>query len=144
MCPLAAQPYRMPQVGYDIWMAGSFLGPLMCPLAAQPGRMPQVSYTIFARVAVLSGPLMCPLAAQPGRMPHRWVPIEAWKVIFVGPLMCLLTRCQIIRWMRSSRVITASDCQCQSRNSPGFDPSLLLHRGIWRAADEAVLNKNYT
>ncbi len=25
--------------------------------------------------------------------------------------------------MRSSRVVKASDCQCRSRNSPGFDPS---------------------
>ncbi len=33
------------------------------------------------------------------------------------------------------------DCQYQSRNSPGFDPSVLSHSGIWRAADEAVLKK---
>jgi hypothetical protein len=26
------------------------------------------------------------------------------------------------------------------RNSPGFDPSILQHSGIWGAADEAVLN----
>ncbi len=26
------------------------------------------------------------------------------------------------------------------RNSPGFDPSILRHSGIWRAADEAVWN----
>ncbi len=33
--------------------------------------------------------------------------------------------------------------QCQwrqCRNSPGFDPSILRHSGIWGAADEAVLN----
>ncbi len=35
----------------------------------------------------------------------------------------------------------ASDCQWQSRNSPGFDPSILWQSGIWGAADEAVLNK---
>jgi hypothetical protein len=28
----------------------------------------------------------------------------------------------------------------QSRNSPGFDPNILRHSGIWGAADEAVLN----
>jgi hypothetical protein len=28
-----------------------------------------------------------------------------------------------------------------SRNSPGFDPSILRHSGIWGAADEAVLIK---
>jgi hypothetical protein len=43
--------------------------------------------------------------------------------------------------MRSSRMIRASDCQCRSRNSSGFDPSILRHSGIWAAADpEAVLN----
>ncbi len=35
----------------------------------------------------------------------------------------------------------ASDCQCHSRNSPGFDHSILRHSGIFGAADEAVLNK---
>ncbi len=43
-------------------------------------------------------------------------------------------------WMRSSRVVRASDCQCRSRNSPGFNPSLLPHSGIQGAADERVLN----
>ncbi len=33
-------------------------------------------------------------------------------------------------WMRSSRVIRASNCQCQSHNSPGFNPSILRHSGI--------------
>jgi hypothetical protein len=43
-------------------------------------------------------------------------------------------------WMRSSLVVRASDCQCTSCNGPGFDPSIRRHRGIWGAADEAVLN----
>ncbi len=43
-------------------------------------------------------------------------------------------------WMRSSLVIRSSDCQCRSCKSPGFDPSILRHRGIWGAADEAMLN----
>jgi hypothetical protein len=72
---------------------------------------------------------MCPLAAQPGRMPQVGCDI-CMGGSFVGPLMCLLTQCQIIRLMRSSRVITAPDCQCQSRNSPVFDPSILRHSGI--------------
>ncbi len=42
--------------------------------------------------------------------------------------------------MRSSLVVRASDCQFRSRNSPGFDPSILRHSGIWGAADEAVFN----
>jgi hypothetical protein len=42
--------------------------------------------------------------------------------------------------MRSSRVVTAPCCQCQSRNSPGFDSIILRHSGICGAADEAVLN----
>jgi hypothetical protein len=33
-------------------------------------------------------------------------------------------------WMRPSLVVRASDCQCQRRNSPGFDPSILRHSGI--------------
>ncbi len=41
--------------------------------------------------------------------------------------------------MRSSRVGRASDCQCRSRNIPGFDPSILRHNRVWGAADEAVL-----
>ncbi len=43
-------------------------------------------------------------------------------------------------WMRSSRVDRGSGCHCQSRNSPGLGPSIFRHSGIWRAADEAVLN----
>ncbi len=43
-------------------------------------------------------------------------------------------------WMRSSRVGRASNCQCQSRNSLGFDPSILRHNEIRGAADEAVSN----
>jgi hypothetical protein len=42
--------------------------------------------------------------------------------------------------MRLSRVVRASESQCSSRNCPGFDPSILRHSGIWRAADETVLN----
>ncbi len=42
--------------------------------------------------------------------------------------------------MRSSRVVRASDRQFRSRNSPGFDPSILRHSGILGAADEGVLN----
>ncbi len=42
--------------------------------------------------------------------------------------------------MRPSQVVRAADCQCRSRNSPGFDPSILRHSGIWGVADEAVLN----
>jgi hypothetical protein len=33
-------------------------------------------------------------------------------------------------WMRPSQVVRASGCQCQSRNSPVFDPSLSRHSGI--------------
>jgi hypothetical protein len=41
--------------------------------------------------------------------------------------------------LRSRTVVRASDCQCRSRNSPGFDPSILRHSGICGAAYEAVL-----
>ncbi len=39
-------------------------------------------------------------------------------------------------YMRSSRVVRASESHCRSRKCPGFDPSILRHR----AADETVLN----
>jgi hypothetical protein len=39
-----------------------------------------------------------------------------------------------------SRLVRESDSQCRSSNCPGFDPSILRHSGIWRAADEALLN----
>ncbi len=44
--------------------------------------------------------------------------------------------------MRYSRVVRASDCQCQSRNNPGFDPGSQHPPTKWnmRAADGAVLN----
>ncbi len=41
----------------------------------------------------------------------------------------------------SSWVVRASDCQCRSHNSPGFNPSILRHSGIWGAANETVLDK---
>ncbi len=31
------------------------------------------------------------------------------------------------KWIRSSRVAVASDCQCRSRNCPGFNHSILRH-----------------
>ncbi len=45
--------------------------------------------------------------------------------------------------MTTSRAVRASGCQCQSCNSPGFDPSILRHSGICGAADEAVLSNVY-
>jgi hypothetical protein len=45
------------------------------------------------------------------------------------------------KWMRSSRVVRASDSQCQSGNCPGLDSSILRHNGIQGAADRAILNK---
>jgi hypothetical protein len=42
--------------------------------------------------------------------------------------------------MRSSRVVRASGCRFQTRNSPGFDPTILRHSEILGAADDAVLN----
>jgi hypothetical protein len=47
-----------------------------------------------------------------------------------------LTLIYLIGGKRSSRVVTASDCQCQSRISPGSNPSNIRYSG---AADEAVL-----
>ncbi len=41
----------------------------------------------------------------------------------------------------SWRVVRSSDSLCQSRNCPGFDPSILRCNGMWGAADEAALSK---
>ncbi len=46
---------------------------------------------------------------------------------------CVCRVLRIARWMRSSLymyIVRASDCQCRSRNSPGFDPRILRHRRI--------------
>ncbi len=43
-------------------------------------------------------------------------------------------------WIKSSRVIRASDCQCKSCNSPGFIQASPTQWNL-RAADKAVLNK---
>jgi hypothetical protein len=48
--------------------------------------------------------------------------------------------CPEVCWIRSSRGVRASDCQCQSRNSLGFDPSVFRHI-VESEADEAVLKK---
>jgi hypothetical protein len=42
--------------------------------------------------------------------------------------------------MRSSRMVSASARQCQSHNSPVFDPSILRHSRVLGAADETVFN----
>jgi hypothetical protein len=47
-------------------------------------------------------------------------------------------------WGLAECMVTESACQCQSRNSPGFDPSILRRSGIWGTADEALLNKVHT
>ncbi len=42
--------------------------------------------------------------------------------------------------MRTSRMVIASDCKCQSTNCPGFDPSSSDPAESKGAADKAVLN----
>ncbi len=42
--------------------------------------------------------------------------------------------------MRFSRMVSASARQCQSHNSPLFDPSILRHTRVWGTADETVFN----
>jgi hypothetical protein len=55
---------------------------------------------------------------------------------FFGPQMALAYRLDDISQgpkqslrMRSTRVARTSYCQCQSRNSPGFNPNILQHGG---------------
>ncbi len=78
---------------------------------------------------------------------HRRPPVQTWilnnhmirkvwwnpkKKTSVGLLIF-----NSIQWMRSSQVVRAFGCQTRCRNSPGFDPSILQHSGIWRAEHEA-------
>jgi hypothetical protein len=46
-------------------------------------------------------------------------------------------------WMRCSQVVKATDCQCQSRNNPGFKPSIFQPSGIWGAAGKRNCWINY-
>ncbi len=49
-----------------------------------------------------------------------------------------LMRCSLVdEWLEHLTAIA------EVPNSPGFDPSILRHSGIWGAADEAVLNTVY-
>jgi hypothetical protein len=50
--------------------------------------------------------------------------------------------CPEVCWIKSSRGVRASDSQSQSRNSPGFDPSVFRHIvESERREDVAVLKK---
>jgi hypothetical protein len=74
-----------------------------------------------------------------------------WDLAELWMISCRVWMRSIRLWMRSSRVwmrpsrgVRASDCRCRSCKSPGFDPNILRHSGIWGAAEEAVLNKVHT
>ena len=54
---------------------------------------------------------------------------------------CILRAKFVYRGSDLAELFRVPDCQFRSRNSPWFDPSILRHRGIWRAADKTVLNK---
>jgi hypothetical protein len=64
-------------------------------------------------------------------LPHVWC---GWDIAESGWDLAEL-------WMRSSRIVMASDSQCWSRNCPGFYLSILWHSLTWGAPDEAVFNK---
>jgi hypothetical protein len=71
---------------------------------------------------------------------HIHINVETGAEVALFPEKECISRIFVAVWMRSSRVGRASYCQCQSRNSPGFDPSILRHNEIRGAADEAVSN----
>jgi hypothetical protein len=48
----------------------------------------------------------------------------------------------IVQWMRSSLVVRASDCQCQSRNGPGFDPSI-FGQAVLNIVFQILKNPNF-
>ncbi len=45
-------------------------------------------------------------------------------------------------WRRSSQVVRASGCQCTSRNSAEFDPSILKHNGMLESEIKKKIQKN--
>ncbi len=47
-------------------------------------------------------------------------------------------------WMRFSRMVWVSDCQCQRPNNPGFNPRILRYSGNWGTADETALTFAFT
>ncbi len=75
-----------------------------------------------------------------------WRQYDSSIVDEIFSLLWMRCRCSLVwmrsslLWMRSSLVVRASDRQCRSRKSPGFNPSILRHSGIWGVADEAMLN----
>ncbi len=85
---------------------------------------------------------------------HNWY-IVWWKILLRCVLDCfdLFVSHEMRLWqpnalqerpavsLRASGCqFRVSGCQCQSLNNLGFDPSILLHSGIWGLANEAVLN----
>ncbi len=51
-----------------------------------------------------------------------------WLPLFLRPIQYMFFNIAIVQlWMRWSRVVRASDCQCQSRYSPRFNPSILYN-----------------
>ncbi len=57
------------------------------------------------------------------RYTNLWVQVFVW-FLWIDAAN-LYYRYMAVFWMRSSRVVRVSGCQCQSRKSPGFDPSIL-------------------
>jgi hypothetical protein len=74
-----------------------------------------------------------PHTRQKGAHPHQEIHdrnVGQFKLtVFLRVFAALLelNSVQLCWWMRSSRVVRASDSQCRSRNCPGFDPSILRH-----------------
>ncbi len=65
------------------------------------------------------------------------------RVLFYQELLTLPRICIVfynVRYVSGS--VSSILSRCQSRNCPGFDPSILRYSGIWGAADEAVLSTN--
>jgi hypothetical protein len=54
---------------------------------------------------------------------------EVVSVIYISSSLSLLA-IDFLFLEGSSLLVRASDCQYRSRNSPGFDPSILRHSGI--------------
>ncbi len=73
----------------------------------------------------------------PGRNKENQLKKENIRVQIL--IIYLITVLYVCGWDLAECMVRATGCQCQTRNSPRFDTSILTQIGIWGAADEAGL-----
>jgi hypothetical protein len=121
------------------WLGLSIIGPASdasCCLACPPPPVP-ARYDVWRRFPTRSDQRTIQDTRGCVKL-KRILPFLLWAVWLI--ILIDSRVCKNWKEMRYSLVHRAFDCQCRSRNSRGFDPSILPHIGIWGSADEAVLN----